>query len=564
MSQRPRFLPNFWDMIALLMVGALIFGLTHGWQQAVGALTLLDEKPLSLDISVLPDYALRTALRMFVAIFFSLLFTLTYATIAAKTRWGERLLIPVLDILQSVPILGFLSFVVIAFMNLFPGQILGAECAAIFAIFTSQAWNMAFNFYRSLKTVPADLIEVSRNFQQTSWQRFWRLEVPFAVPGLIWNTMLSMSGGWFFVVASEAISVGKVSIKLPGIGSYLALAIEQKNISAIVWAILMMFFVITLYDQLIFRPLIAWSDKFRVEQTQSSKVAKSWFLSLIRSTRILRLLFKPFRSMILKIVRLPLRLPEGSTILKNSQIIDYILYPIVSISSGYALFKIWDFSALTLHEYAHLFYLGATSFLRIFVVIALSTLVWIPLSVWLGLNTKFAGKAQAIIQFLVAFPSNLLFPIVVVLIVKYNLNPEIWLGVLIMMGSQWFIVLNVIAGASAIPNDLREVSKTFQIKGFTWWKKIVLPAIFPAYITGALTASGAAWNTTIVAEVASWGELKLEATGLGAYIAQATTDGNYPHIVASITVMSLFVLVMNRLVWRPLQTYSLNYSQSGT
>src|SRR5215475_2630642 len=292
---RPRsLLPNLNDIIVFVLIAAAFVALAHGARQMGAPLANLDVAPVTLDPRNLPEYALRTTLRMFAAILASLIFTFVVATLAAKSRKAEIVIVPALDILQSVPVLGFLTFTVAFFMRLFPGSQLGAECAAIFAIFTAQAWNMAFSFYQSLRTVPVDLDEVCRHFQLSPWLRFWRLEVPFAAPGLIWNTMMSMSGGWFFVVASEAITVGPTTVKLPGIGSWLALAIERKDIAAVVMAIAVMALVILAYDQLVFRPIVAWADKFRFEQTAAQQRPQSWVYDLVRRGRLIQRLFAPF------------------------------------------------------------------------------------------------------------------------------------------------------------------------------------------------------------------------------------------------------------------------------
>src|SRR6201996_5382405 len=282
-----RRLPNAWDVAAILCVVAVLVGVAHEAQGTFVKINAPQALTVSLDPIHLPAYAIRTTMRMFAALLASLLFTFAYATAAAKSRRAALILIPILDILQSVPILGFLTFTVVFFMNLFPGRVMGLELAAIFAIFTSQAWNMAFSLYQSLKTVPADLREASDSFHLTAWQRYWRLEVPFATPGLVWNTMMSMSGGWFFVVASEAVSVGDNTWKLPGIGSYVALALEQRNIAAVLWAILAMLLVILAYDQLLFRPLVAWSAKFRFETTSGATAEDPWLLRLMRRTRLM-------------------------------------------------------------------------------------------------------------------------------------------------------------------------------------------------------------------------------------------------------------------------------------
>src|SRR5215471_14527767 len=302
--------PNLNDVVVFVLIVGAFVAIAHGAREMEAPLTSLDVAPVVLDPLNLPDYALRTTLRMFAAILASLAFTFLVATLAAKSRKAEFVIIPALDILQSVPVLGFLTFTVAFFLRLFPGSQLGAECAAIFAIFTAQAWNMAFSFYQSLRTVPSDLDEVSRHFQLSAWLRFWRLEVPFAAPGLIWNTMMSMSGGWFFVVASEAIAVGDTTVKLPGIGSWLALAIEQKNLGAVALAVATMAAVILCYDQLLFRPIVAWADKFRFEQTAAQQRPQSWVYDLVRRARLVRRLFMPltWASSRLSLIRFPSRL----------------------------------------------------------------------------------------------------------------------------------------------------------------------------------------------------------------------------------------------------------------
>ena len=305
-----RVLPNQWDLIAFAAIMALLTAIAQSYHGISAPLPTPKTDVISLDYSSLPYYALRTALRMFAALFFSLVFTFTYATLAAKSRRWEMVLIPVLDILQSVPILGFLSFTVTFFLGLFPGNTLGAELAAIFAIFTSQAWNMAFSFYQSLRTVPPDLDEVARGFRLTGWQKFWQLEAPFAMPGLIWNTMMSMSGGWFFVVASEAITVGDTTITLPGVGSYIAKANNAGDWSAIIAAIVTMAIVILLYDQLLFRPIVAWADKFRVELSASQETSSSWVLNILQRTHWVRLASQPVFAFLRGISLAPIRIPR--------------------------------------------------------------------------------------------------------------------------------------------------------------------------------------------------------------------------------------------------------------
>jgi NitT/TauT family transport system permease protein len=430
----------------------------------------------------------------------------------------------------------------------------------VFAIFTSQAWNMTFSMYQSIRNVPKDLEEASQSFHLSGWQRFWRLDVPFAMPGLIWNTMMSMSGGWFFVVASEAITVGKTTVTLPGIGSYVALAIEKQNLPAIGYAILTMLLVIIAYDQLLFRPVVAWADKFRFEQTASATVPTSWMLDLFRRTRALRALTLPFAALNKAFSNFHIALPGRLKLPKSgppSRLVDAIWLALIAAATGYAGWRAYQYLSATLRPHDVLTAVGDgfVTLLRVIVLIALASLIWVPVGVWIGLRPKLAERVQPLAQFLAAFPANLAFPVFVVIIVRYGLSPNIWLSPLMILGTQWYILFNVIAGASAFPGDLREAAGSFHLKGWRWWVKVILPGIFPYYITGAITASGGSWNASIVAEVASWGDTHLTATGLGAYIAEATEAGDFPRVVLGIAVMCILVTLFNRLLWRPLYAF---------
>jgi NitT/TauT family transport system permease protein len=553
--------PNVWDLVALvLVIGAMVL-IVYGGEQTVRPLSSLEVAPVSLDPANLPLYALRTTLRMLLAIVCSIIFTFIYAALAAKSRRAEMVLIPLLDILQSVPILGFLTFTVVFFLNLFPGRVLGAELACVFAIFTSQAWNMTFSMYQSMRNVPKDLEEATQSFHLSGWQRFWRLDVPFAMPGLIWNTMMSMSGGWFFVVASEAITVGNTTVTLPGIGSYVALGIQQQNLPAIGYAILTMLAVIIAYDQLLFRPVVAWADKFRFEQTASATAPSSWMLDLFRRTRALRALTYPFAAVNKAVSNLNIALPAGLRAPAKggppSRTIDAIWIALIAVTTSYAAWRAYHYLSTTLglSDILSAIGYGLITLARVIVLIALATLIWVPVGVWIGLRPKLAERVQPLAQFLAAFPANLAFPVFVVIIVRYGLNANVWLSPLMILGTQWYILFNVIAGASAFPSDLREAAGSFHLKGWRWWIKVILPGIFPYYITGAITASGGSWNASIVAEVASWGDTHLTATGLGAYIATATEAGDFPRVVLGIAVMCVLVTLFNRLLWRPLYAF---------
>jgi NitT/TauT family transport system permease protein len=550
-----------WDLIAIVIaIGAIAF-LGEASRGLLAPLARLEETPLSLDPSNLPFYAARTTLRMFVALGFSLLFTFTYATWAARSERVGKLLVPLLDILQSVPILGFISITVVFFMSLVPGRVLGAEFAAIFAIFTSQAWNMAFSFYQSLRTVPSELREAADSFQLSPWMRFWQLEVPFALPGLIWNTMMSMSGGWFFVVASEAISVGNTRVALPGVGSYIAVAIEHSDLKAIGWAIVTMLVVILLYDQLLFRPLVAWVDGLRFEQDSGGSRPTSWALTVMQRSRLVSLGSAAFDSAVRWTSwAMPVGKKGLATLAPRSRSVarDIIW---IALIAALVIPALWYLHRLllqqaTLDEVLHVGGLALITMARVFVLIALASVIWVPIGVWVGLRPRAMEIVQPVAQFLAAFPANLLFPIAVYGIVSWKLNADIWLSPLMILGTQWYILFNVIAGATAIPGELRYAAANMQVRGWLWWKTVGLPAVFPYYVTGAITASGGSWNAAIVAEYASWGKTQLTAHGLGAYIAEATSDGNFHHIVLGIVTMSLFVVAINHFFWRPLYYFA--------
>ena len=558
-----RILPNQWDLVAFAAILAVLTAVARSYHGISAPLPAPSESPITLDYWQLPYYAFRTTLRMFAALAASLVFTFTYATLAAKSRRAEMVLIPVLDVLQSVPILGFLSFTVTFFLGLFPGNTLGAELAAIFAIFTSQAWNMAFSFYQSLRTVPRDLDEVARGFRLTGWQKFWQLEAPFAMPGLIWNTMMSMSGGWFFVVASEAITVGDTTITLPGVGSFIAKANDEGNWRAIGAAVLTMGIVILLYDQLLFRPIVAWAAKFRVELSVSQDVESSWVLNLISARTGCASASRPVFAALRGVSFLPISFRRMAPMRSRtsdapSRLIDAIWILVIVAVAAWAAWLTISYVAteLSWDEVLHVFVLTFYTLIRVIVLMAIATVVWVPISVWIGLRPRWAEAVQPVAQFLAAFPVNLLFGAAVSLVLAFNLNPNIWLSLLIVFGTQWYIVFNTIGGAAAFPNDLREAVANFRIRGWRWWTQVIIPAVAPYYLTGAITASGGSWNASIVAEYVKWKDHTVVAQGVGSYIAEATDKGDFPRIVLGVAMMSLFVTLFNRLFWRRLYAYA--------
>ncbi len=552
-----RLRPNYWDLVALPLVLGLVALVAWGGLAMSARYQPGEVLEISLDPWQLPEYALRTVLRMGAALVASLTFSLAYAALAAKSRHAEKILIPVLDVLQSVPILGFLSITVTGFVALFPGRLLGVECAAIFAIFTSQAWNMTFSVYQSLRTVPMELIEAARMYHLSPWHRFWRLEVPHAIPSLVWNMMMSVSGGWFFVVASEAITVSGQSILLPGVGSYIVTAITRRDLPAIGWAVLVMFVVILLYDQLLFRPLIAWSRKFQAEPSADADNLRPWFLLVLQRARLFDLVqagvLAANRMIDGAIAALARRRPPAA---------EPQSWPAFDRAFDIALLALAAAAAVGLVAFIHesveaaevgrVFVLGLATAARVLVLLGIASVVWVPIGVWIGLRPQVTDMAQAIVQFLAAFPANLFFPVVVVLILRFRLDPEIWLSPLMILGTQWYILFNVIAGTTALPAELRLAAQNFAVRRLLWWRRVILPAIFPAYVTGAVTAAGGSWNASIVAEIVQWGDTTLTATGIGAYIARATAAGDGGRIALGIGVLCLYVLAFNRLLWRRL------------
>ncbi|CAG2145657.1 ABC transporter permease [Ralstonia mannitolilytica] len=550
--------PNRFDLALLPIILAAIVLVAYAARQMNVPYTPGEPLDVSLDVAQLPYYLLRTSIRMLLALGASLAFSFAFAAIASKNRTAEKVMVPALDILQSIPVLGFLSITVTGFIALFPGNLVGVECAAIFAIFTSQAWNMAFSLYQSFRTIPTDLEEAATVFRLSKWQRFWRLEVPFAMPGLLWNMMMSMSGGWFFVVASEAISVSGHDIKLPGIGSYISLAIQQQNLPAIGWAIVAMLIGIILYDQLLFRPLIAWADRFRFDAMSSEREPQSWLLDLLRRSEWVKAMLERGAALAERTLawgadRTRPTASAGSSFVRfpwSHRLADVIIV----IAALAAVAHVLQFvrSEVGWAEVGHVFWLGFLTMVRVIVLIALAALVWVPIGIRIGLNPNVARIAQPVAQFLAAFPANLMFPLAVMLIARFALNPEIWLSPLMIFGTQWYILFNVIAGASSIPTELKLAARNFGLRGWLMWKRFLIPAVFPNLLTGLVTAAGGSWNASIVSEYVSWGDRTLTATGLGSYIAEMTAKGDFPRIALGIGVMSLFVVGFNRLLWNRL------------
>lgn len=548
--------PSAWDAVAFAVLVSVLLLVVLGSKGAFDELGQAEASARSLDPRSLPWYAARTSLRMVVALGASFVFTLGYATLAAKNRRARAFLIPLLDVLQSVPVLGFVSVATLFFLSLTPGRVFGAELVALFAIFTSQAWNMTFSLYASLLSVPKELEEVGRSFRLGAWARFWRIELPYSLPPLIWNAMVSMSGAWFFVVAAESIAVGTTTIDLPGVGTYIASALAARDLAAVGWAVLTMACVIVAYDVLLFRPLVAWSARFRYDvgyggaQEEPESVV---FRALTRS-RLVRGLAVRLAGLAPRPRPAPAR-PAPRREQAGQRRYDVALTVAAVLVAAACVALAWGHLARSIDaaEAWHVVALGSYTALRVFVLVVIASLVWVPVAVQVGLRPRLRAWVQPVAQVLAAFPANLLFPLAVWAIVRFGLDPNVWLSPLMILGTQWYILFNVAAGAAGIPRDLRDLSASFGVRGLLWWRKVALPAVSGTLLTGVITASGGAWNASIVAELVHWGDETVEAAGLGAYIVKATTAGDGARIVLGIAVMSLYVVLINRFVWEPIQ-----------
>jgi NitT/TauT family transport system permease protein len=517
---------------------------------------------ISLDPRNLPDYAARSTLRMFVALGFSTLFTFIYGYAAARSRRAERVLVPLLDILQSVPVLGFLSATVTAFIALFRGSLLGLEAASVFAIFTGQAWNMTFSLYQSLRSMPRELEEMATLYRLSKWERFTRLELPASVIGLVWNGMMSFGGGWFFLAASEAISVLNRQYTLPGIGSYVATAIAAQDLRALGWAIGTMVLLILVIDQLFWKPLVTMADRYKLELTAGEE-RSFWLVDLWRAASLPRYaasLIGPagrwLDRFLSRATAVPAHVHPRKVSPKGDRLYNAFLALIVA-ALGIAAGR-FVLAEVGIREVGHAALLGLATASRVMLLLIFSTVVWTPIGVAIGFNPKLARISQPIVQILASFPANFLFPFATLGFIKLGLSLN-WGSMLLMaLGAQWYLLFNVIGGAQGIPNDLREMAASIGLRRGREWRALIGPGVFGSWVTGAITASGGAWNASIVSELVSWGNTTLRASGLGAYISEATAKGDWPRIVLGVGLMSVFVVGLNRLLWRPL------YEVAGT
>ena len=542
---------------AVLLVGYAVLRLGRS---AAVSYTPSSLSTLNLSPALLPYYAARSLLRMFIALVFSYAFSFAYAYAAAHSRRARRVLIPALDILQSVPVLGFLSVTIIFFISLFPGSELGLEAASIFAVFTAQAWNITFSFYHSLITEPTEFDEASRLLGLSRWKRFWTLDVPNGAIGLVWNGMMSFGGSWFFLTASEQISVLNRNYTLPGIGSYVGVASARGDLGDVLLAMLTMVVMVLTVNFLFWRPLTAYAERFRVEQSEAKDTQRSLVLEALRRSHWPALLGRARRS-VARPVNRALGVVTGTD--DRSLIAhegrrrtgDVIVAILVVAGVGFGLYSMLTYIAAGpagIGVLPETVFFGALTFGRVAILVVVASAIWVPVGVWIGFNPKVARFMQPVVQLLASFPANFLFPFIILVFIDLGVSLDFG-GILLMaLGTQWYILFNVIAGASAVPSDLREAMDNLGVRGWTRWKGLILPGIFPAYVTGAITASGGAWNASIVAETVEYHGRIINAHGLGAFIAGATARGDFHEIFAGLLVMCLFVVGVNTLLWRRL------------
>ena len=545
------------DGFIVLGIAALLYA---GVRLALHAPRVISGPEISLRYNALPWYAILSIGRMLGAYLLSLIFSLTYGYMAARHRTAERILMPLLDVLQSVPILSFLPVVLLSLMAVLPRG-LASEIAAVVLIFTSQAWNMTFSFYQSMTTMPVELREAAAIFRLNPWFRFRTAELPFSALGLVWNSIMSWSGGWFFLMAAEIYNVGSRDFRLPGLGSYLQTAASAGNMNAVLAGLGALILVIVVLDQIVWRPLLAWADKFKVEMVQGELPPRSWFYDLLLRSFFLERLARPVLKRLL--ARLDLfshrwfaARPTGRVAVSRgsgrsaSLIGTGIVFGLLGAYGGYRAGEL--LILLPLSSWRDIGLGVLATFLRVTVALGVSLLWAIPVGVVIGTNRKAADFLQPLVQIAAAIPATALFPVMLLILLHAPGGLNLVSTLLMLMGSQWYLLFNIIAGASAIPQDLRDMTNLLGLSRFQRWRTLLLPALFPYIVTGSITASGGAWNASIVAEHVVFGGQKYATIGVGALIAQATGSANYPLLLGSTLALVATVVVLNRRIWRRL------------
>lgn len=542
------------DLAVLAALAAVIYAIVEVADEWRGQIRPV--APIELGLAHLPFYTLMSLARGITAYLLSFAFTLAYGYAAARIRSAERIMIPLLDILQSIPVLGFLPGVVLALLHLFPHRNFGLELASILMIFTGQVWNMTFSFYNSLKSVPPDLMAVARLSHLNRGERFLHLELPYAANGLVWNSMMSMAGGWFFLSVSEAFVLQNQDFRLPGLGAYMAVAIEQGNTQAQVMGVLAMLLMIIFLDQVVWRPVVAWSQRFNVEERDASSESGSWLWNQLGRSRLAQFfarLVKSFGSTHLHHAQTPVSKKKRQPSPAASKIYSRILSILLVLLIVYAAFRyILYLTSVTSAQWLELLLSTILTFSRVVTAVALGTLWAVPVGVAIGRNKKLAQRLQPIIQMAASFPAPMIFPLVLALFLSMGAGLGIGSIFLLLLGTQWYILFNVISGSSSIPVELWEVSRLNRLNLSERWRKLILPAIFPALVTGWITAMGGAWNASIVAEYIKFKGQTLTTPGLGSLISKATDSGEFALLAASIGVMSFSVVAFNKFVWHRL------------
>lgn len=510
---------------------------------------------ISFEPRNLPIYAANSLIRIFFAYILSLLFSIWYGYTASRSKVHEKIMIPLLDVLQSIPVLSFLPGVVLAMIAIFPNKRIGVELASILLIFTGQVWNMAFSYYNSINTIPRELIEVTKVFRFNKMTKFFRLDLPFSAIGLVWNSMMSVAGGWFFLMACEMFVLKDRDFRLPGIGSYIQSAANQGNIEHVLYGLGTMIFLIIMLDILLWRPLVAWSQKFRIETVQAEEERESFILDITRKSRFFAKFSKLLSSIIKKIEHSPdvLKLPSSNLFAALKKITTGIIYLTLAAVLLWAVIKAINlFMSVDKNNYLNVLISAFYSVLRTSAALFIATLWTVPLGVFIGMNPKASRILQPIVQVVASVPATAIFPIILLFLIKIGGGLSVGSIFLMLLGTQWYILFNVIAGASAIPQDLKEITKIYGIKGIKKWKILIIPCIFPYLITGLITATGGAWNATIVSEYVTFGEQVLKTKGLGSLIAESTVTGNFGLLLVSTMTMALIVVTINRIIWKRL------------
>jgi NitT/TauT family transport system permease protein len=540
------------DVLLALAFAALVFGLLRldqEWTAPARATVEIELTPWRL-----PQYTLLSLSRGLIAYVISLGFTLVYGYWAAKSPLAERVLIPVLDVLQSIPVLGFMPGLVLALVAAFPSSNVGLELAAVIMIFTGQAWNMTFSYYHSLRSIPSDQREVATAYRFTLWQRLWWVELPFSTIGLVWNSMMSMAGGWFFLMISEAFVLGDKDYRLPGLGSYMSVAVARGDGAAMVWAVAAMALMIVALDQILWRPVVVWAQKFRVEEGSEEVVTRSWVLDLLRRSRALHAMSVMMRRLgARKATRSRPAAMEPQPGGSQGNALSTGLFLLLIAWMLYGAFRLaLILRGVALTEWLQLAGAASLTLGRVLASTALGTLWALPAGLAIGLSPRVSRALQPVVQVVASFPAPMLFPMVVALLRGANVSLGWGSIVLMLLGTQWYILFNVIAGATAIPSDLREAARSYRLKGLQRLRTLYLPAVFPYLLTGWVTAAGGAWNASIVSEFVTVKGASLSTWGLGAQISEAAASANFPVLAASVVVMSMMVVAFNRLVWRRL------------